>query len=208
MPLPKKPLSSVNRQPQGVPTGGQFAASAHSEPDVSLSAAEPFFTDADNDPDIMANAPAFDGDTGDEPANDLLGEGNGNGGQPPRNGGHGGSGGGDDAERAADINLMASAMESVIKRMRRDEIIAGGGGNFKVDAISVAARENGTLYFTDILDEDGNSLDKDGAFSDSLTFNVNANRIGGGIPAERILGDAKSALIDADALEQGEIRGL
>lgn len=30
-----------NRQPEGIPTGGQFAPSAHAEPDVSLAAATP-----------------------------------------------------------------------------------------------------------------------------------------------------------------------
>lgn len=38
MPLPKNPQPSVNRQPQGVPVGGQFAPTIHSEPEVSLSA--------------------------------------------------------------------------------------------------------------------------------------------------------------------------
>lgn len=31
-----------NRQPEGIPTGGQFAAAAHAEPDVSISASRPY----------------------------------------------------------------------------------------------------------------------------------------------------------------------
>ncbi|QOD06095.1 hypothetical protein [Pseudarthrobacter sp. BIM B-2242] len=37
MTLPKRPLPPVNRQPQGIPAGGEFAPNAHSESDVTLS---------------------------------------------------------------------------------------------------------------------------------------------------------------------------
>ncbi|MDO5863413.1 MULTISPECIES: hypothetical protein [Paenarthrobacter] len=31
----------INRQPQGIPTGGQFAPTAHAEPEVALAAPAP-----------------------------------------------------------------------------------------------------------------------------------------------------------------------
>lgn len=164
MPLPKKPLSSANRQPQGIPAGGEFAPNVHAEPNVSLSAG---------------------GGSGSLPP------------LPPNGGGSGGSN--DDADREANIRLMTDAAKRHAAKLIN--------GNAKT--IDISARDNnGTLRFDDVLGPTGKSIDDEyGSLAQSLTIEVNANRPGGrGIPAEQILGNAKSASIDAAALLSGEIQ--
>jgi len=198
MPLPKKPQPSVNRQPQGVPVGGQFAATTHSEPDVSLSAEKGYFSEENKDPNLAA-ALADDGDTGDDPTHDFLASGGGNGSLPPlppRNGGSGNKD--DDKEREASVLLMTNAVKK-----HAAQIVNSGA-----TTINISARDNnGTLRFDDVLRSNGQSIDDEyGSLARSLTGEVNANRVGGGIPAEQILGNAKSAAIDAVALFSGEIK--
>lgn len=198
MPLPKKPQQSVNRQPEGIPVGGQFAATAHSEPDVTLAGEKAFFTEDDNHPDLASTMEAGR-DTGDDPTHDFLGAGNGNGGQPPfRTGGSGGSNDDDEEDLEANVKLMSDAV-----KMHGKKLINAQARTFKI-----SARGNGTIYFDGVFDRNGNSIDdEDGSLAQALTVDVNSRRPGNiGIPASQILGSQKSAWIDAVALFDGEFK--
>lgn len=178
MTLPRKPLPPVNRQPQGISSGGQFAPNAHAEPDIALP------TEKAHRSIALPDIPLRSGGSGSLPP------------LPPSTGGSGASR--DDAEREESIKLMSSAVRKNAARLI----------NRGARTINISARENnGTLRFDDVLDGNGNSIDdEDGSLAGSLTSDVNANRVGGGIPAEQILGTAKSAAIDSVALFDGELK--
>jgi hypothetical protein len=93
-------------------------------------------------------------------------------------------------------------MTDAVKRQAA-KLINGGART-----INISARDNnGTLRFDDVLGAAGQSIDDEhGSLAQALTADVNANRVGGGIPAEQILGSRKSASIDAVALMEGEIK--
>jgi hypothetical protein len=192
MPLPKQPLSATNRQPQGIPAGGQFAPNAHAEPSVSLSAEKGFFTEADNDPDIMANASRFDGDTGDDPTHDLL-AGGGSGNQPPSDPAVGAGGGGDDEQRKdnqAVVTRAAKVHEDQLSSARFIYLSTNHRGNIRVDGV-----EN----------SDGNSSHDRLVGSLNVEINGYSPR-GEGLPASHIIGDQKTATVDAQELIKGKIK--
>ncbi|ACL42168.1 hypothetical protein Achl_4217 (plasmid) [Pseudarthrobacter chlorophenolicus A6] len=195
MPIPTQPPNQ-NRQPQGVPAGGQFAASTHAEPKVSLSAQSGFFTEEDNDPNIMANASRFDGDTGDDPSYNFLGEGSGgSGGELPPTGGSGGDGGDGDERRNSQIVVIEAfqTFESELTQAKTISLTTNAYGKIRVDGIHDASGES--------LDDPSYRL------SGNLNSQINAHAPGGrAIPAEHIIGNRKSATIDAQAAVKGEIR--
>lgn len=195
MALPKTPPSNVNRQPQGVPVGGQFAATAHSESGVTLPTAKGHFSNADNDPDIEKSLSA-DAPTGDAPTYDLLGASGGSGGQPPSGGGNGGSGGGDDAEREASVGRMTETVKHFTDKLQ------------DAKTICVSARDtNGTVCFDEVLDFRGTPLWNSKELASSMTFQLNSSRPGGGgTDAVHVIGDHKSASLDVEALKEGQIR--
>lgn len=195
MTLPTQPPSRQNRQPQGVPVGGQFAPNVHAEPSVSLSTEKGFFTEADNDPDIMANASRFDGDTGDDPTHDFLAE-SGSGGNPPPPGGSGGDGGsGDDGEEErrkanqAVVTRAAKVHEDRLKSAKFIYLSTNHRGNIRVDGV-----EN----------SDGNRLDDSSRLVSSLNIEINGNS--NGIPTSHIIGNQESATVDAQELIKGKIK--
>lgn len=195
MPIPKQPLQSANRQPQGVPVGGQFAATAHSEPDVTISSSEPFaFTEADDEKDPFANSPA-DGSTGDDPSHEYLAGDSGNGGLPPGSGGSGGSGGGEEREASRNIVFAAAANHKQLKLAKTISLSADHRGNLRVD---------------DVADLDGKSIQldyRDAPLAESLQLEINGNVPGGhGLPARHIIDHHKSVSIDAAALLNGDIK--
>ncbi|MET4143800.1 hypothetical protein [Arthrobacter sp. UYCo732] len=106
MPLPKKPLQSIDRQPQGVPVGGQFAATTHSEPDVTLTAGTP-----------------------------VLGGSGGDGGLPPI-GGSGRPGDDEERTASQNIVFTAASKHKQLRLARTISLSSDHRGNLRVDDVA------------------------------------------------------------------------
>jgi hypothetical protein len=180
------------RQPKGVPVGGQFAATTHSEPNVTLS--------TENAPRSGGLPPLPPRSGGLPPLPPRSGGSDGSGGLPPTggSGGDGGYGDDDDEKRKESQEFVITAAD----QLRKPLVLA------EAKTLSFAARDNGTLYVNGVANEYGYSVDDEyGRLADRVTSAINSQvKGGGGVPATHFLGNKKSVLVDVVALlNKGEI---
>jgi hypothetical protein len=171
------------RQPKGIPVGGQFAATAHSEPDIALSTEETPRSVS------LPSLPPRSGGPGALPPLPPRSTGSGgSGGLPPTGGsGAGGSGEDDDEKRKETERFVAEALHPF-----REELVLAGARTLRF-----AARENGTLHVNGVTRDNGYPVKDAEVFAEQLTSAINSEVKGtGGVPAANFLGDKKSVYID------------
>ncbi|MBG0738821.1 hypothetical protein IV500_05225 [Paeniglutamicibacter antarcticus] len=203
-----------NQQPAGAPnsTGGQFVPTQHAEPDVTLPSNEKsIFTEADNEPDIFADSPTTDGYSRNVPANDFLDSPEdpiilspypavGLPAKRPTAGGLPTSPAAADLQqREASQNIVFAAAKKYASHL------------LNARTVSISSDDKGYLHVDEVRDHANESMfmnnDSRSSVASSLQFEIRANvPYGVPLPAHHVLGDLKSASIDASALLRGEIK--